>query len=433
MVAVGSRAGGRVVVEEVVVVPSAGVENGEVKNVESASAAVRRALEEVEQKLGIKVREVYTGISGSHIQCARHPYHVYVAGKDGEITAADVRALNDGMRNMQAPEGYRLMNIVPQHYMVDDEDEVVEPIGRFGKTLGSTFSLVIAKTTNIARLEKALQKAGVAVAKLFINPLAVAEAVAFPDEKAIGVAVVDMGAGTTDVCVYHGGIVRSVSVIPMGSDAVNKDIQAYGIMERYVEELKVKYGCAVADVVDQEKKVKVPGRTPSDYKEISFHNLAAIIEARMTDIVEYVVAEIEAAGYADKLGAGIVLTGGGALLQELKPLFEKRTGMEVRIATPDVIVSAESKEKVDDLRMAAAIGLLWQGLGSGVETRVEVVKPVPAFSAPAPEEAAPEVDLEWDAPRREKERKPRRGLGSWFKSALDKVVDGDVLDDDTMI
>ncbi len=468
VVAVGSRAGGRVNIEDIVVQPSAGVEGGEVKNVESASAALNKALEQVEDHLGIRVTEAYAGISGSHIRCAKHPYYVHVAGKDGEITAADVRQLNESMRNMQAPEGYRLMHIVPQHYMVDEEEEVVEPVGRFGKTLGSTFNLIIGKTTIMSRLEKAMQKAGVSVAKLFINPMAMAEAVTFPDEKALGVAVVDMGAGTTDVCIYHGGIVRNVSVIPIGSDAINKDIQAYGIMERYVEDLKTMYGCAVADMVDGEKLVKVPGRTPNDYKEISFKNLASIIEARMTDIIEYVMAEIEAAGYSGKLGAGIVLTGGAAMLQEAKTLFEKRTGMEVRIAAPDVMATEQSKELAADLRAAAAIGMLWQGIGSGVETRVEAARP--AAEAATPQTVYEQllggeaVDVPgWDnAPKREKEKPakkrkkrreydyddfdeqppredddtpaaPKKGIFGKLKDALNKAVDFDVLDDDTTI
>ncbi len=429
VVAVGSRAGGRVNVESVVVEPSAGVEGGEVKNVESASAAIRRAVEQAQEALGIRITDACTGISGDHIRCAKHPYYVHVAGKDGEISAADVRLLNDSMRNIQAPEGYRLMHIVPQHYMVDDEEEIVEPVGRFGKTLGSTFNLVIGKAMIIQRLEKALQKAGLNVSRMFINPLAMAEAVTLPDEKAMGVAVVDIGAGTTDVCIYLGGIVRHVSVIPMGADAVNKDIQAYGIMERYVEELKTKYGCAVAEMVDGEKKVKVPSRMPNDYKEVSFRNLAAIIEARMADIVEYVMQEIEAAGYTGKLGAGIVLTGGGALLQEVAALFEKKTGLDVRVATPNVVVAAESKDLAGDPRAAAAIGLLWQGLASGVETRVESVRPSAAI---IPEEQAPEdVDLSWEKPKSVKPQ--RKGFMSKIKDAFTKVMDTDVLDDDTMI
>lgn len=467
VVAVGTKApDGKVNIEQVVVRESAGVAGGEVKNVESAAASIKKAVEEIEEKLGVKITEAYTGISGNHIRCAKHPYYVYVAGKDGEITAEDVHQLNESMRNMQAPDGYKLMHIIPQHYIVNDDEEVMDPIGRFGKTLGSTFNLIIGENVIISRLDKALQKIGIKQAKLFINPLAMAEAVTFPDEKELGVAVVDIGGGTTDVTVYHEGIVRNVSVIPMGADAINKDIRSYGIMERYVEDLKTMYGCAVADMVDPEKLVKIPGRTPNDYKDISFRNLAAIIEARMLDIIDYVVGEIEEAGYAGKLGAGIVLTGGSANLQEIKTLFEKRTGLEVRVAAPEVLVTAESKEMVGDPGMSVAVGILWQGLNSGIETKVEAK----TWSAPqtvydqivqgqrAGASSGGEMGDDWEGgqakrPKKEKQKKTKRrepeyddfdevetpqpkksgGMFGRLKKALNKAIDFDVLDDDTTI
>ena len=480
VVAVGTKApGGKVNIEEVVIKDSAGVAGGEVKNVESASAAVRKALEEINEKLGIRVSEAYVGISGNHIQCAKHPYYVIVAGRDGEITGEDVRRLNESMRNMQAPAGYKLMHIIPQHYIVNDDEEVMDPIGRFGKTLGSTFNLIIGEDTIIQRLDKAMQKSEVGVAKLFINPLAMAEAVTFPDEKELGVAVVDIGAGTTDVCIYQEGIVRSVSVIPIGADAINRDIRSYGIMERYVEDLKTMYGCAVAEVVDAEKLVKIPGRTPNDYKDISFRNLAAIIEARMTDIIDYVMEEVKEAGYEGKLGAGIVLTGGSSNLQEIKTLFERRTGLEVRIATPEILVTPESKEKVDDPRLSVAVGILWQGLHSGGETKTEAKQPQQQqWGAPqtvydqivqnqqkGAKPGAPEYDddLGWedepDKPKKKKKEKkvkpPKRkpvysgeddgaeediwaddpkprgeGMFGKLRKAITKAIDLDVLDDD---
>ncbi len=474
VVAIGSKApGGKVNIEEIVVRNSAGVSGGEVKNVESASAAVRAAIEEIVERLGIRVSEAYVGISGNHIQCARHPYYVIVAGRDGEITAEDVRRLNESMRNMQAPAGYTLMHTIPQHYIVNDDEEVMDPVGRFGKTLGSTFNLIIGEDTIIQRLDKAMQKSDVAVTRMLINPLAMAEAVTFPDEKELGVAVVDIGAGTTDLCIYQEGIVRSVSVIPIGADAINRDIRSYGIMERYVEDLKTMYGCAVAEMVDGEKLVKIPGRTPNDYKDISFRNLASIIEARVTDIIDYVLEEIKEAGYEGKLGAGLVLTGGSANLQEIKTLFEKRTGLEVRIATPEILVSPESKEKVNDPRLSVAVGMLWQALHGGSDAKSEprphhrpesgsttpktindqlgekietdrtndydpyweddnrkkkkekkVKPPKPEKRKPAYEEEEEEDDI-WDEPK----PKGESIFGKWRK-VISKAIDLDVLDDD---
>lgn len=452
-------------IEAVSVKKSKGVVQGEVKNVEQAAQSIKEAVAEVEEKLGIRIEEAYTGISGNHIKCAKHPYYVYVSGKDGEIFEEDVRKLNDSMRGVQAPDGYQLMHIIPQHYLVDNDEEVADPVGMFGKTLGSTFNLIIGENIIISRLEKAFQKINIRQKSLFINPLAMAEAVTFPDEKDLGVAVVDMGAGTTDLCIYQDGIVRYVGVIPMGADTINKDIRSYGIMERYVEELKVKYGCAMSSLVDGEKLVKVPGRTPHDHKEISFKNLASIIEARMLDVIDYVMAEIKAAGYENKLSAGIILTGGASMLQELKTLAEEKTGMDVRIASPEILISDESKEIASDTRLASAIGVLHLGLSEGSVTkttsaprRPEAPKTNPVYQEEEEEVFNPirkdgkkkskpartyndafaedEFVSEGNEPESEipvKSKPRKRGFMQKIKEKFEKTFDFDVLDDDNTI
>ena len=457
-VAVGSMdPDGKVRIEDVEIRESKGVSRGEVKNVEQAAQSVKEAVAAIEERLGITVSEAVTGISGSHVKCAKHPYYVHVAGKDGEISEEDVKKLNDSMRNVKAPDGYTLLHIIPQLYVVDDDEEVLDPVGMFGKTLGSTFNLIVGENNITSRLTKALQKVDIRQTKLFINSLATAEAVTFPDEKDLGVAVVDIGTGTTDVCIYHDGIVRYLGVIPMGAEAINKDIRSYGIMERYVEELKVKYGCALASMVDSEKLIKVPGRTPSDHKEISFKNLASIIEARMLDIVDYVKDEIKDSGYEDKLGAGIVLTGGCSLLNAIKPMVEQRTGLEVRIACPDILVDDESKEKVADPRLSTVVGILIQALNAGLSTATssgarkqrpvsKQKEAVPAdndMSDTIPEKKKyaepldiedPEVDDDgFFDDRYSKPKKKRKGLFGTLKDKLEKTFDFDVLDDDNTI
>lgn len=468
-VAVGRKSeDGKIQIEAVSVKKSKGVVRGEVKNVEQAAQSIKEAVAEVEEKLGIRIEEAYTGISGSHIKCAKHPYYVYVSGKDGEIFEDDVRKLNDSMRGVQAPDGHQLMHIIPQHYLVDDEEEVADPVGMFGKTLGSTFNLIIGENTIISRLEKAFQKINIRQKSLFINPLAMAEAVTFPDEKDLGVAVIDMGAGTTDLCIYQDGIVRYVGVIPMGADSINKDIRSYGIMERYVEELKVKYGCAVSSLVDGEKLVKVPGRTPHDHKEISFRNLASIIEARMHDVVDYIMGEIKAAGYEGKLSAGIILTGGAAQLKEIKKLVEDRTGMDVRVAAPDILVTDSSKEAASDTRLASAIGVLHLGLSEGKVTRTTAVPKRPAVPKAA-EPVSPQEDGQDvfnpirrnpagpvkpaktyndafaedefgsddpfgdDTDTTDKNKPRKKGFMQKIKEKFEKTFDFDVLDDDNTI
>lgn len=410
-----------------------GVVRGEIKNIEEVAQSIKQAVEEVEQNLGIKITEAFTGISGQHLRCARHPYYVYVAGRDGEISDEDVRKLNESMQNVQAPDGYKILHIIPQHYIVNGEEEVANPVGMFGKTLESTFNLIIGENNIVSRLEKALNKVGIRQNDMFINPLVSAEAVTLPDEKEMGVVVVDMGAGTTDVCIYHDKIVRYIGVIPMGADAVNKDIRAYGIQERYVEELKVKCGSAIASESDAEKLIKFPGRTPREPKSIPLHNLNMIIESRMKDIAEYVVQEIKAAGFEGRLAMGIVLTGGAAQLKDVDTLFKKTTGLDVRIASPDIHVDEQSFEVAKDTKLSTAIGIVLCAAQSDKVSMVETVSKIvhEQEHAPAQKSYVPIVD-EVEAKREPKHKKKKQPKKGWFDGWKDKVTglfDSDIIDD----
>ena len=348
-----------------------GVTRGEIKNIERVAASIEKAVQEVEQKLGIKIIDAFTGISGQGIKCAKNSYYVFV-GKDGEIREEDVRKLGESMRNVQAPEGEKIIQIIPQNYIVDGEEEVADPVGMFGKKLEATFNFIIAENNAVNRLQKALAKVGIEQAHMFVNALASAEAVVLPDEKELGVAVLDIGGGTTDITIFHDNMVRHAGVIPIGSNSINKDIRAYGILERYVESLKIKFGSAVKEGASTDKLISIPGLTSRDPKEISFYNLAAIIEARMLDIIEYVQMEIRNSGYEGRLGAGFVITGGGALLKDLDTLIQNTTGQHVRIATPIVAVDDESVEAASDPRLSTAIGLLLKGIELGKKTRVNI-------------------------------------------------------------
>lgn len=355
-------ASGGLAVEAVSIQPSAGLANGEVKNVAEAAAAVKRAVDDVEKQLGVAVRDAFIGISGSHIRSIKHPYYVYVSGNDGEIIDQDVASLNESMRHVQVSDGYVLLHTIPQHYLIDDVEEAVNPVGMFGRTLGSVFNLVVGNSVTTSRTAKALERIGLRSGGMFVNPVAVADAVTTQDEREIGVAVVDIGAGTTDVCIYQRGVVRYIGVIPLGAEAINKDIRSYGIMDRYVEELKTKWGCAIPDAIEENKLVWTPGRVPGETRDISLQNLASIIQARLLDVLDYVNEEIASSGYGDKLDAGVVVTGGGAMIREIAPLMAKHMDRDVRVGTPDAMVESGDAEKVTDPRVSAAIGLLLMAL-----------------------------------------------------------------------
>lgn len=415
---------------------------GEVRNVEQAARSIREAVSDIEQKLNIKINEVVTGISGAHLNCTKHPYYVYISSKDGEVFQEDVDNLNRSMSSVQAPDGHQILRILPQHYVVTDLNEEItkNPVGMIGQTLGSTFNLITGESSIISRLEKTMERASLKNRQLYINPLAAAEAVTLPDERDMGVAVVDLGGGTTDVCIYEDGIVRYIGVIPLGAYAINKDIRSYGIIERYIEELKVTYGVALESMVDDERAVEVPGHVPNEKKEITFINLAKIVEARMTEIAEYVKEEIKVSGYEGRLRAGIILTGGSAKLIEIKTLFEQVVKLDVRLATPTVWVSEESREMVNNCHFSTVVGLLREAMLDGITTDVELLKveepePVvePVVNVPTKrveeEEEYDDYD-DYDEPSEGRRRK-KGGLFGRIKNAFENTFDLKVLDDDS--
>ena len=349
----------------VVTKPVEGVNAGRIENIELVSRAIREAVSEAEQQLGIRITEAYAGISGDFVRCARHTDHVFVYDPQNGVNQKDVDALFDRMRNVQAPDDETIMERVPQNYMVDDNQEVRNPVGSFGKKLSSTFNFILCLKTPMQRLDMALKRLGIKMLGVMSDALATPEAVLLPDEKEEGVAVVDVGGGVTDVTVYYRNVVRYVASIPMGASAINRDIRTMSVPEKHVESLKQKYGSAVAELAPEDKLIRVNGRTAREAKDILLRNLATVIEARATDIVEFVQQEIRDSGFGDKLAYGIVLTGGSAQLQHIDELFRRVTGMEVRIGTAEEAVDETSREKVASPAYSTAVGLLLRGAAHG--------------------------------------------------------------------
>ena len=435
-----------------------GVNAGRIENIELVSRAIREAVSEAEQQLGIRITEAYAGISGDFVRCARHTDHVFVYDPQNGVNQKDVDALFDRMRNVQAPDDETIMERVPQNYMVDDSQEVRNPVGSFGKKLSSTFNFILCLKTPMQRLDMALKRLGIKMLGVMSDALATPEAVLLPDEKEEGVAVVDVGGGVTDVTVYYRNVVRYVASIPMGASAINRDIRTMSVPEKHVESLKQKYGSAVAELAPEDKLIRVNGRTAREAKDILLRNLATVIEARATDIAEFVQQEIKDSGYAGKLAYGIVLTGGSAKLKDLDELFRRVTGMDVRVAVPETGITGESKEKVADAAFSTAVGILLKGAelgGCAVIERPAAPRPEPhrpftppqpaagGFKAPQPRAAqpytppvpAPEADsgtqagAETAGPRDEErvdeppmiEPKRSRNWGAIFQKTFDKI------------
>jgi cell division protein FtsA len=351
---------------------STGVKRGVVLNIEQTVNAIRQAVEVAESQAGVRITDAYVGIAGQHIRSIRNRGYINRDSYDEEISKEDVQALVDDMYKIPIDVGEEIIHVLPQSFIVDNETGVKNPVGMFGKRLEANFHIVIGQTAAANNLKKCVNRAGINVKSLVLEPLASSDAVLTEDEKEIGVALVDIGGGTTDVAVFYDGIIRHTAVIPFGGNIVTQDIkQGCNILERYAEQLKVKYGSSLADKAQENKVVSIPGINGRPPKEISFKNLAHIIQSRMEEIIAQVYFEVEASGMLKQLGAGIVLTGGGALLKNLSQLVAFKTGMDVRLGLPNQSVQSKIVDEVNQPMFATAVGLMLTGFNDKCESCVE--------------------------------------------------------------
>lgn len=382
----------KMVIEAVVREESKGVSNGAIENIELATASLKTAIEKLQDQLYIKVFEAYFGISGDFIRCASHKDWVAVGDYSNGVSQDDVDELYARMEKVSAPSDDEvILERIPQNFIVDGNKEVANPVGSFGQSLSSTFNFILSMRTPIQRLTNAALKLGIKPLAIHINPLVTAETLLAQDEKEEGVAVVDFGGDVTDISIYFNDVVRYVSSIPIGSNVINGDIRALSIPEKHVEKMKVKAGRAVAANVSGNWLIDY--RTSKGKKNILQANLAAVIEARVQDIADLVVAEIKAAGYDKMLSYGIVLTGGGANLEDIAEAFTAHTGIDTRIGVPEVEIEEESAAKVDGPEFATIAGLLWNALQTGVYCMVDY-RPRPVAPAQPATATQPDVPVQ---------------------------------------
>ena len=341
---------------------SKGVKRGVVQNIEETVAAIFKTVQEAELKAGIKLNEVFVGIAGQHIRSIKNRGYINRDSYEDEITREDIKALENDMRKIPIDVGEEIIHVIPQSYIVDNETGVKYPVGMSGKRLEANFHIVIAQIASAKNIEKCVNRVGLKVRNLILEPLASAEAVLTDDEKEAGVALVDIGGGTTDIAVYYDDIIRHTAVIPFGGNVITKDIkEGCAILQRQAELLKVQFGSALGEMADEDKVVSIPGIAGRDPKEISFKSLAFIIQSRMEEILDAVTFEIENSGYMDKLSAGIVITGGGALLKHLPQLVKFKTGMDVRIGYPNEHLAANTTAEINQPLFSTATGLVLKG------------------------------------------------------------------------
>ncbi len=344
--------------------PSTGVKRGVVVNLDETASAINLAVAEAEKQADIPMLEVYTGIASHSIRCLKNSNFKYLENE--EITQADVDYLHEQMARTPIDPGEEIIHVFPQSYTVDNETDILKPIGMTGRMLEANFNLVIGKVMAARNISKCIERVELKVKRLIMEPLASAMAVLTSDEREAGVILVDIGGGTTDIAIYENNIIRHTSVVPFGGNIVTYDIkEGCSILLRQAEALKVQFGSALGELAPDGQTVTIPGISGRDPREISFRNLAYIIEARMEEILEAVNWEIENSGCAEKLSAGIVLTGGGAMLQNLSQLIRKKTGYDVRIGLPDQHLDEETESQYLQPEYSTAIGLVIAGSQTG--------------------------------------------------------------------
>jgi len=354
--------------------PSKGVKRGVVLNIEETVNAIQTTSSEAVEQSGIKFNEVFVGIAGQHIKSVRNRGYINRDSYDDEITREDLQHLIDDMYKIPVDVGEEIIHVLPQSYIVDNETGVKNPVGMFGKRLEANFHIVIGQISSARNIEKCINRVGLDVKQLVLEPLASSAAVLTEDEKEAGVALVDIGGGTTDVAVYYDDVIRHTAVIPFGGNVITRDIkEGCAILQRQAESLKLQFGSALGDLAQEDKVVTIPGISGRDPKEISFRSLAYIIQSRMEEIIDAVSFEIENSGYYDKLSAGIVLTGGGSLLKHLNQLVKFKTGMDVRIGFPGDKMAADSIEEINQPMFSTSVGLLLKGLEYYEERQEEMV------------------------------------------------------------
>lgn len=376
-------------------VESAGVLRGVVSNIEKAVNAIKEAVEIAERQAGMKFRVVQVGIAGQHIKSLQHRGLLTRDSDHTEISRRDIDRLVNDMFKLVLPPGDKIIHVFPQEFTVDNEQGISDPVGMCGVRLEANFHIITGQITAINNLFRCVEKAGLKVGDLTLEPIASAEAVLSDEEKQAGIALVDIGGGTTDITIFHDGIIRHTAVIPFGGNVITADIkEGCTVMQPQAEKLKVRFGSAVAGEVYDNRIITVPGLKGREHKEISEKNLARIIQARMEEIFNYVLWEIRRSGYERKLIGGIVLTGGGALLNHVEKLADLCTGMSTRIGMPQEHLAHGYKEQINSPIYSTGIGLLLRGLQELGERPEPAQSETPAQAA-EPSNVSEEKSQSW--------------------------------------
>ena len=345
---------------------SLGVHRGVVNNITQTIQSIQQAVQDAESSSGMSISDVVVGIAGQHIRSLQHSDYITRANSDEVIHDDDIDRLCNQVHKLVMLPGEEIIHVLPQDFKVDGQAEIKEPIGMYGGRLEANFHVVVGQVSSIRNIGRCVKSAGLDLSGITLEPLASSNAVLSQEEKEAGVALIDIGGGTTDLAIFKDGIIRHTAVIPFGGNVITEDIkEGCSIIEKQAELLKIKFGSAWPGENKDNEIVSIPGLRGRDPKEISLINLAKVIHARVVEIIEQVYLEIRNYGHEEqkkKLIAGIVLTGGGAQLRHLKQLVEYITGMDTRIGYPNEHLAGDSDSETTSPMFATAVGLVLTNL-----------------------------------------------------------------------
>ena len=345
---------------------SLGVHRGVVNNITQTIQSIQLAVEEAELNSKHKIDKVVVGIAGQHIRSIQHSDYITRENSDQVITDDDVEKLISHVHKLVMLPGEEIIHVLPQDYKVDSQGEIKIPVGMFGSRVEARFHVVVGQVSSIKNIARCIKSAGIELDEITLEPLASADAVLSNEEKEAGVALIDIGGGTTDLAIFKDGIIRHTAVIPFGGNIITEDIkEGCSIIEKQAELLKVKFGSAWPGENKENEIVSIPGLRGRDPKEITLKNLSKIINARVIEIIEQVYMEIKNYGHDQqkkKLIAGIVLTGGGSQLKHLKQCVELVTGMDTRLGQPNEHLAGNNSIEISNPTYATAVGLVMNSM-----------------------------------------------------------------------
>lgn len=348
---------------------SLGVHRGVVNNITQTITSIQHAVEQAEVNSGLKIGSVVVGIAGQHIRSLQHSDYITRPNSEEVINEEDLDKLCNQVYKLVMLPGEEIIHVLPQEYKVDGQAEIKQPIGMYGGRLEANFHVVVGQVSSIKNIGRCIKSAGLDLGNITLEPLASSDAVLSQEEKEAGVALIDIGGGTTDLAIFKDGIIRHTAVIPFGGNIITDDIkEGCSIIEKQAELLKIKFGSAWPGENKDNEIVSIPGLRGREPKEITLKNLSKIIHARVVEIIEQAYIEIKNYGHEEqkkKLIAGIVLTGGGSQLQHLKQLVEYITGMDTRIGYPNEHLAGDSDEEIASPQYATAVGLLMNAIENG--------------------------------------------------------------------